>query len=121
MNSLKLKIAMMLLFVALIPLATFGVVSRFVTTEIFTGTVQDYLLTIVRAKENALENYFTFTESMGDTMSRTDAMQTFISYTNRDDLSSSESLLMRRAEQQVENLLSLVQCFTNTKYRHQSC
>ncbi len=83
MTSIKTKLLVVLQLVALVPLISLGAVNFFQTTDIFKNTVQDYLLTIVKSKEDSLENYIETTETIGKAIAESDLLQEYIVYTNR--------------------------------------
>ena len=82
MNSIKTKLLLLLILIALLPLAALGFINYFKTTEIFTEAVQDYLHTIVRAKESALVEYIESTETIGAAIATTDIVQSYVKLTN---------------------------------------
>ncbi len=118
MLSIKTKLALILVFIALVPLATMGGIIFFQTTDSVTKSIQESLLTIVKSKENALENYIDSTESIGQAIAETSAMQDWIRLSNKGELSNSEDLRRRFQERQVQNIIFRFQETNWGKYHH---
>ena len=117
MTSIKTKLLLLMILIALVPLTALGFVNFFKTTEIFTETVQSYLQEIVRAKEGALEQYIQSTESIGAALATTDIMQTYVKFTNR-KVSDKNKDAFKRIEGRVENLLYSFQETYWGQYHH---
>lgn len=117
MTSIKTKLSIVLHVMALIPLITLGGISYFQTTDIFTKSVQEYLLTIVKSKEDALENYIDATETIGRSIASSDVMQEFVSYTGK-SLNAVESDRYEEIRKRVDNLLYSFQEAHWGKYHH---
>ncbi len=117
MNSIKTKLSIVLLLMALIPLITLGAINYFQTTDVFTKSIQDFLLTLVKSKEDALENYIDATETTGKAIAETDVVQTYISYAKK-DLYLQDSAQFKKVKKQVENLLYSFQEAHWGKYHH---
>ncbi len=117
MNSIKAKLTIVLLLMALIPLAILGIIIYNQTTGIFTSTIQEYLLAIAQSKDDALENYIVATEDIGHSLATTDAMQRYIELAGG-DLSAEESAEFTAVTKQVNNLLFSVQEAHWGKYHH---
>ena len=117
MTSIKTKLSIVLHVMALIPLITLGGISYFQTTDIFTKSIQEYLLTIVKSKEDALENYIDATETIGRAVASSDVMQEFIASSNR-NLNSVEADRFEEVKKQVDNLLYSFQEAHWGKYHH---
>ena len=118
MLSIKTKLALILVFIALVPLATMGGIIFFQTTDSVTRSIQESLLTIVKSKENALENYIDSTESIGQAIAETSAMQDWIRLSNKGELSNSEDLRRRFQERQIQNIIFRFQETNWGKYHH---
>ncbi len=118
MLSIKTKLALILVFIALVPLATMGGIIFFQTTDSVTKSIQESLLTIVKSKENALENYIDSTEAIGQAIAETSAMQDWIRLSNKGELSNSEDLRRRFQERQVQNIIFRFQETNWGKYHH---
>ncbi len=117
MNSIRTKLTIVLLLMALIPLATLGIIIYNQTTGIFTTTIQEYLLTIAQAKDDALENYIVATEDIGRSLAATNEMQRYIELAGT-DLSAEEAAEFVEVSQQVSDLLFSVQEAHWGKYHH---
>lgn len=117
MTSIKTKISIVLHIMALAPLITLGGINYFQTTDIFTQSVQEYLLTIAKSKENALENYIDSTESMGKAIASTDPVQEFVSL-NGKDLNAADSARLEAAKKQIDFMLYSFQEAHWGKYHH---
>jgi methyl-accepting chemotaxis protein len=117
MNSIKTKLSIVLLLMALIPLITLGVINYFQTTDVFTKSIQEFLLTLVKSKEDALENYIDATETTGKAIAETDVVQTYISYAKK-DIYLQDSAQFKKVKKQVENLLYSFQEAHWGKYHH---
>lgn len=118
MLSIKTKLALILVFIALVPLASMGGIIFFQTTDSVTKSIQESLLTIVKSKENALENYIDSTEAIGQAIAETSAMQDWIRLSTKGELSSSEELRRRFQERQVQNIIFRFQETNWGKYHH---
>nr|MCH9638939.1 HAMP domain-containing protein [Betaproteobacteria bacterium] len=105
------------LLMSFIPLATLGVINYYQTTDIFTKSIQDFLLTIVKTKEDALESYIDATETTGQAIAETDVLQEYIAYAKK-DANSQETVEFKEVEKQVENLLYSFQEAYWGKYHH---
>lgn len=117
MSSIKTKLSMALLLIALIPLIALGVINYHQTTEIFTKSIQDFLLTIVKSKDDALESYIDATETAGLAIAQSDAMQQYLEY-SQVDTDTIDLEQYREIERQVENLLYSFQEAHWGKYHH---
>jgi HAMP domain-containing protein len=116
--SIRLKMTIALLLMALIPLGTLGTVNFFKTTDIFTKSVQSFLLDIAKSKEAVLENYIITTESAARAMAETDIFQEYVSYPEKKYLSSEEIRARDIAKIQVENILYSFQETHWGQYHH---
>ncbi|GAB4358995.1 MAG: hypothetical protein Kow006_27820 [Gammaproteobacteria bacterium] len=117
MTSIKTKISIVLHVMALAPLITLGGINYFQTTDIFTQSAQEYLLTIVKSKEDALENYIDATESIGRALANADAIQTYIDLVAKGE-TSAENARFKEARQEAEYLLYAFQEAHWGKYHH---
>ncbi len=117
MTSIKTKLTLVLLLMALLPLLTLGVINFYQTTDVFTKSIQEYLLTIVKAKDDALENYIDATETAGQAIADTDVLQAYIAYSNK-QLTTEETEQFKEVKKQVENLLYSFQESHWGKYHH---
>ena len=117
MKSIKTRLLLLLMLIALVPLAGLGYVNYYKTTEIFTKTVQDYLHEIIRAKEGALVEYIKSTESIGAAIATTDFFQTYVKLANR-RLSGNSQEAFALLEKRVENILYSFQETHWDKYHH---
>ncbi len=117
MNSIKTKLLLLLILIALLPLAALGFINYFKTTEIFTEAVQDYLHTIVRAKESALVEYIESTETIGAAIATTDIVQSYVKLTNL-KLSEKNQQGLKLLQKRVENLLYSFQETHWGRYHH---
>ncbi|MCP4494581.1 MAG: HAMP domain-containing protein [Gammaproteobacteria bacterium] len=104
MKSIKTKLMVVLLAIAIIPIVSIGVINFFQTSDFFKKSVQDFLLTIVRSKEDALENYIESTETAGKAISNSDIFQEYIKYTNR-SFSAQDSKDLNRIKQELSALI----------------
>ena len=118
MLSIKTKLALILVFIAVVPLASMGAITFLQTTESVTKSIQESLLTIVRSKENALENYIESTESIGQAIAETSSMQDYIRLSIKGELSRSEDVRKRFMERQVANIIFRFQETNWGKYHH---
>jgi methyl-accepting chemotaxis protein len=118
MISIKLKLTIALLLMALVPLATLGTINYFQTTDIFTKSIQKFLLDIARTKEGVLENYITTTESAAQTMAETDIFQEYLSYPENKYLTPEETSQREVVRKQVENILYSFQETHWKQYHH---
>ena len=87
------------------------------TTDIFTKSIQDSLLTIVKSKAGALEDYIDSTKTIGQSMASTDAMQRYIAY-QPVELALGEVDLSLELASSVENLLYSFQEAHWGRYHH---
>ena len=117
MTSIKTKLLLVLCAMALAPLLTFGAISYLKTTETFTETVLDYLRTIVKAKENALENYIGSTETIGQAIAASDAVQRYIALADQ-AATGGDTTSMEQAKAEVASLLYSFQEAHWGKYHH---
>ncbi len=117
MQSIKIKLLLLLLLVSFVPLSALGLINYFKTTEIFTETVQEYLHQIVKAKEGTLEEYLKSTESIGEAIASIDLVQTYIQHTNR-NVSQKNQDAFKRIANGVDNILYSFQESYWGKYHH---
>ncbi len=117
MRSIKTKLLLLMMLISLVPLSTLGLINYYETTEIFTNTVQGHLQGIVRAKENALEDYFQSTESIGEAIGAIDFVQIYVQHTNR-EVSVKNQDAFKRIEKRVENILYTFQEAHWGRYHH---
>ncbi len=117
MSSIKTKLLMVLLLMAVVPLATLGIINYYQTTDIFTESIQDFLLAIIKSKEDALESYIEATETTGQAIAETDLLQKYIAYEKK-DANIQETASFKEVEKQVENLLYSFQEANWGKYHH---
>ncbi len=117
MNSIKTKLTILLLSMSLIPLATLGFINYYQTTDIFTKSIQEFLFTIVKSKEDALENYIDATETAGLAIASTDVLQQYIAQVNK-ELKPEQAVQFIDIKKQVENLLYSFQEAHWGKYHH---
>lgn len=118
MLTIKMKLAIALFAIAMVPLGTLGTINYFKTTHIFTESIQNFLLDIARSKEAVLENYINTTESAAQAMAETDIFQEYISYPERKFLTQSENFQREALKKQVENLLYSFQETHWSQYHH---
>lgn len=114
MTSIKTKLLLVLLMMALIPLTTLGIINYYQTTDIFTKSIQSFLLTIVKSKDDALESYIDTTETAGKALAETDVLQKYITYIKTNENTEQ----FKELEKQVENLLYSFQEAHWGKYHH---
>ncbi len=117
MASIKAKLSVVLHIVALTPLITLGAINYFQTTDIFTKTIQEYLLTVVKSKENILENYIDATETIGQSIATSEVMQEFIAKNNK-SLNAEETVRFNQVKKEVDLLLYSFQEAHWGKYHH---
>lgn len=117
MNSIKTKLTVILLLVALLPLITLGIIIYNQTTNIYTETIQEFLFTIAQSKDDALENYIDATETLGLSIAQTDEMQQYIALAYR-SLDADQASEFEDARTKVEDLLFSVQEAHWGKYHH---
>lgn len=118
MISIKTKLTLLLVFVALAPLVTMGTLHFYQTTQSVTQSIQESLLTIVKSKENALENYIESTEDIGKAIAETGSMQDFIRLSIKEELTRAELVRKRFMERQVQNIIFRFQETHWGKYHH---
>lgn len=117
MNSIRTKLMIVLLLIALVPLAALGIINYSQTTRVFNESIQDSLLTIVQTKNDRLEQYIEDTEKIGQSISETDILKQYISYPR--DASNPEAVTAFSAlEKQIENILYSFQEANWGKYHH---
>ena len=117
MTSIKTKLIILVLLIAIVPLSLLGVFNYLKTTDIFTQSVQSSLRTIVQAKANALENYIDATEMAGQAMAANDAVQRYIVYV-QDQVNAENEGYKKELERQVDHLLYSFQEAAWGKYHH---
>ena len=116
MFSIKTKLLLLLLPIALL-LAALGYANYFKTTEIFTRSAQDYLRTIVKAKERALIEYIESTEKIGSAIAATEIVQTYSELANR-NLRGNNRETVEQLGRRVEDLLYSFQETHWGRYHH---
>lgn len=104
MTSIKTKLSIVLHIMALVPLLAFGAINYLQTSDIFTKAVQEYLFTIAKSKENALENYIDSTETVGKAIAESDVLQEYISLAGK-DLTAAETARLDESREKVDHLL----------------
>ena len=117
MTSIKTKLIILVLLIAIVPLSLLGVFNYLKTTDIFAQSVQSSLRTIVQAKANALENYIDATETAAQAMSTSDAIQRYITYI-QDGSNGESNGYVKDLERQVDHLLYSFQEAAWGKYHH---
>lgn len=117
MTSIKTKLIILVLLIAIVPLSLLGVFNYLKTTDIFTQSVQSSLRTIVQAKANALENYIEATKTAGQAMAVNDAVQRYIAYV-QDEVNAESEGYKKELERQVDHLLYSFQEAAWGKYHH---
>lgn len=108
---------MVLLLLALIPLAVLGTIIYKQTTDISTKTTQDFLLTIVKSKDAALENYIDTTKTIGSALAETAEFQQYLELTNK-ELNADEIAQLEDIKIQVNDLLYSFQETHWERYHH---
>ncbi len=116
--SIRFKMTIALLLMAVIPIGTLGTVNFFKTTDIFTKSIQSFLFDIAKSKEAVLENYIITTESAARAMAETDIFQEYVSYPERKYLNSEELQARDIIRIQVENILYSFQEAHWGQYHH---
>jgi len=116
--SIRFKMTIALLLMALIPIGTLGTVNFFKTTDIFTKSIQSFLFDIAKSKEAVLENYIITTESAAQAMAETDIFQKYVSYPERKYLNPEELHSRESTRIQVENILYSFQETHWGQYHH---
>lgn len=109
--SVKSKLAILVLLITALPLIGFGVVSYFKTRDILTVSIQESLQSIVDIKADKLERYIDSTASLGQSIARTSAFQTYV---NR----LAEGAPSEAVTAQVSDLLRATQEANWGKYHH---
>ena len=117
MSSIKTKLLIILLLIALVPLLILGVVIYKQTTDNLTTTTQDFLSTIVRSRNDALENYIDATEGLGASLAKTDALQQYVKLANK-TLTPDEAAQFKAVKLEIDNLLYSFQEENWGKYHH---
>jgi methyl-accepting chemotaxis protein len=117
MTSIKTKLIILVLLIAIVPLSLLGFFNYLKTTDIFTQSVQSSLRTIVQAKANALENYIDATKTAGQAMAANDDLQRYIAY-NQDATSTVNDGYKKELERRVDHLLYSFQEAAWGKYHH---
>lgn len=117
MSSIKTKLIILILLVAIVPLGLLGTYSYYKTTDIFVKSVQDSIHTIVKSKANALRNYIENTEITGQTIAANDALQKYISF-NRKPTTPIEKSEFKALAGEVDHLLYSFQEAAWGKYHH---
>lgn len=115
MISIKTKLTVGLLLMSITPLISLGIINYYKTTSVFTESIQNSLLTIVKSKDNALESYIDTTKSAGHAFTQTDIVQNYISLVNK---KSRNKEAFNKARKQTENLLYSFQEAHWGKYHH---
>ncbi len=118
MLSIKLKLTIALLGMALIPLGTLGTINYYQTTDIFTKSIQSFLLDLARSKETVLENYIETTESAARSLADTDVFQKYIAYPEKRHLTPEQITQREVVKKQVENALYSFQETHWKQYHH---
>ena len=116
--SIKIKLAIALLGMAMVPLGTLGTINYFKTTEIFTKSIQNFLFDIARSKEAILENYLNSTKSSAQAMAETDIFQNYLAYAGKENLTQDEISQRNILEKQVENIIFSFQKVHWNQYHH---
>ena len=117
MTSIKTKLLIILLLIALIPLVILGIVIYRQTTNNLTTTTQDFLSTIVKSRNDALENYIESTEGIGASLARTTTLQQYIKLAGK-ELTPEEAVQFEELKLEVNNLLYSFQEENWGKYHH---
>ena len=117
MFSLKIRLLLLTMPVALATLGALGYANYFKTTEMFTRLAEEYLQTIVGSKQAALIEYFESTEKIGGTIAATDIVQTYVGLINR-NLEGRNRETVEELGRRVENLLYSFQESHWGHYRH---
>lgn len=116
--SIKIKLAIALLGMAMVPLGTLGAINYFKTTDIFTKSIQNFLFDIARSKEAILENYLNSTMSSAQAMAETDIFQNYLAYSGKKNLTQDEISQRNILEKQVENIIYSFQKTHWNQYHH---
>ena len=116
--SIKIKLAIALLGMAMVPLGTLGTINYFKTTEIFTKSIQNFLFDIARSKEAILENYLNSTKSSAHAMAETDVFQSYLAHSGKKNLTQDEISQRNILEKQVENIIYSFQKTHWNQYHH---
>ena len=115
--SIKQKLIIALLGISMFPLGILGTINYFKTADIFTKSIQTFLLEIVRSKQDLLESYIETTESAARSMAETDVFQEYISL-EKDGVSSEDNLRLKTVTKLVENMLYSFQKIHWGQYHH---
>lgn len=116
--SINMKLTIALLLMALIPIAILGTINYFKTTDIFSKSIQTFLLEISRSKEAVLENYIETTEFAAQTMADTDIFQEYFAFPEVKYLTPQQKVQREAVRKQVENLLYSFQETHWKQYHH---
>ncbi len=118
MVSIRIKLIVFSLLIALLPLLVLGIINISKTTDVVGSTTEESLDTIVKSKESALEAYIVSTEKIAKSVSDSDIVQEYISYLNR-ELSEEEEVQFKLAEKQVDNMIySFMEAHWGVEYHH---
>ncbi|UCH40461.1 MAG: cache and HAMP domain-containing protein, partial [Gammaproteobacteria bacterium] len=98
-------------------LAALGYVNYIKTTAMVTASIQQYLDTIVKAKQGALTEYIESTKKIGSTIAKTEIVQTYVELANR-KLSGRNQEMIAQLERRIGDLLYSFQESHWGRYRH---
>jgi len=117
MNTIKSKVTVLVMLIAIVPITTLGVLNYLKTTESFTESAKDFLYTVVKSKAGELESYIHNAELAGQALAKNDAFQDYIKLVSEGE-SVDNFQQVKATKKAIENLLYSFQETYWGQYHH---
>lgn len=117
MRSIKWKLILVMLAVAVIPLLMLGTINFLKITDLTTSSIQSQLETVARIKNDALEQYITNTQSAAKYLGSTPAFRRYLDLVSNES-GQGDSTLIRNLKNQMSDLIFAFQRTNWGRYHH---
>jgi HAMP domain-containing protein len=117
MSSIKNKLLLVMLLVSVLPLLVLGLINFFKISELTTASIQSQLETIVKIKNDALEQYISNTEVSARSLGATPAFAQYLEIANS-DIGSVDQARLAALKGEISDLLYAFQRSNWGRYHH---